>query len=76
MAIVDITISGIDPAELEDWFDSLDDVLHRHGAQRLRELLVVLQERAYLRGVTMPFTANTPYINTIPVDKQPVYPGH
>ncbi len=68
-------ISGIDPAELEEWFESLDDILHRYGPQRLEELLVLLQERAYLRGVTMPFTANTPYINTIPADQQPPYPG-
>jgi len=69
-------ISGIDPAELEEWYESLEDVLYRYGPRRLQELLVNLQERAYLRGVTMPFTANTPYINTIPVDKQPRYPGN
>ena len=70
------TVSGIEPDELDEWFESLDDVLHRYGPERLRELLVILQERAYLRGVTMPFTANTPYINTIPVEKQPRFPGN
>ncbi len=69
-------VSGIDPAELQEWFESLEDVLHRYGPQRLQELLVNLQERAYLRGVTMPFTANTPYINTIPVNKQARFPGN
>ncbi|HSG71030.1 MAG TPA: pyruvate dehydrogenase (acetyl-transferring), homodimeric type, partial [Planctomycetaceae bacterium] len=69
-------ISGIDPAELEEWHASLEDVLHRYGPKRLRELLVNLQERAYLRGVTMPFTANTPYINTIPVSEQARFPGN
>ncbi|HUG20401.1 MAG TPA: pyruvate dehydrogenase (acetyl-transferring), homodimeric type [Planctomycetaceae bacterium] len=69
-------ISGIDPAELEEWHTSLEDVLHRYGPKRLRELLVNLQERAYLRGVTMPFTANTPYINTIPVSEQTRFPGN
>ncbi|MGE3316546.1 MAG: pyruvate dehydrogenase (acetyl-transferring), homodimeric type [Planctomycetaceae bacterium] len=68
-------VSGIDPAELEEWFESLEDVLHRYGPEKLQELLVILQERAYLRGVTLPFTANTPYINTIPADKQPAFPG-
>ena len=75
-ADVEKTITGIEPAELEEWFESLEDVLHRYGPQRLQELLVILQERAYLRGVTMPFTANTPYINTIAVDKQPHFPGN
>ncbi|MAT15538.1 MAG: pyruvate dehydrogenase (acetyl-transferring), homodimeric type [Planctomyces sp.] len=70
------TVSGIDPNEMEEWYESLEDVLHRYGPQRLQELLVNLQERAYLRGVTMPFTANTPYINTIPTDEQPRYPGN
>jgi len=69
-------VSGIDPAELEEWFDSLEDVLRRYGPDRLQQLLVVLQERAYLRGVMLPFTANTPYINTIPLDKQPRFPGN
>ena len=69
-------VSGIAPEELEEWFESLDDVLVRYGPQRLQELLVNLQERAYLRGVTLPFTANTPYVNTIPADQQPRFPGN
>lgn len=67
---------GVDPAETDEWLDSLDDLLHRHGPDRVRQLLRLLQEQAYRRGVTLPFTANTPYINTIPLDKQPRYPGN
>jgi pyruvate dehydrogenase E1 component len=67
---------GIHPSELDEWCESLDDVLHRYGPDQLRELLVTLQERAYLRGVSMPFTANTPYVNTIPLDAQARYPGN
>ena len=66
----------LDPAELDEWFDSLDDLLHRHGPDRLRYLLARLQERAYQQGVTIPFTANTPYINTIHHSKQPLFPGN
>ena len=73
--VIELVEGGIDEVELNDWFESMDDILHRYGPDRLQELLVQLQERAYRRGVTMPFTANTPYINTIPRDKQPVYPG-
>lgn len=65
-----------DIAEAAEWVDSLVDVLHREGPQRVRQLLVWLQEEAYRRGVMLPFTANTPYINTIPVDQQPRYPGN
>ena len=69
------TVSGIDPDELAEWNETLEDVLQRYGPDRLRELLVHLQERAYQRGVMLPFTANTPYINTIHHSKQPAYPG-
>ena len=68
-------VSGIDSDELQEWYDSLDDVLHRHGAEQLRQLLVHLQERAYSNGVKLPFTANTPYINTIHHSEQARFPG-
>ena len=70
------SLPELDPAELEEWLQSLDDVLHRHGATSVKQLLTLLQEQAYQRGVTMPFSANTPYINTIPADRQPRYPGN
>ncbi|MEQ9410462.1 MAG: pyruvate dehydrogenase (acetyl-transferring), homodimeric type [Fuerstiella sp.] len=69
------TISGIDADEMQEWFDSLEDVLHRYGPEKLSELLIHLQERAYLHGVKLPFTANTPYINTIHHSEQPRFPG-
>ena len=66
---------GIDEAELSDWFDSLEDVIHRYGPERTQQLLVQLREKAYLQGVMMPFSATTPYVNTISVDDEPEYPG-
>ncbi|MCL4110988.1 UNVERIFIED_CONTAM: hypothetical protein GTU68_053185 [Idotea baltica] len=69
------TISGIEPDELQEWLESLEDILHRYGPEKLGELLVNLQERAYQRGVKLPFTANTPYINTIHHTDQPRFPG-
>lgn len=73
-AVLD-TISGIDAEEMQEWYDSLDDILHRYGAEKLGELLIQLQERAYENGVKLPFTANTPYINTIHHSEQPRFPG-
>jgi len=73
-SVVPHDVSEIAPDELEEWFESLDDALIRYGPLRLQELLVNLQERAYLRGVTLPWTASTPYLNTIPADQQPPYP--
>ncbi len=74
--ITDGVVQGIDPVELEEWYESLEDVLHRYGPERTQQLLVQLRERAYLCGVMMPFLATTPYINTIPVEDQPRYPGN
>src|SRR5690606_38310566 len=53
----------------------LDYVLEHGGAKRAQELLERLQIRAQKRGVRFPFTATTPYINTIPAHQQPPYPG-
>lgn len=61
--------------ENEEWLYSLDYVLKNGGPQRVIELLQQLQIRAHKAGVEVPFTANTPYINTIPKDKQEPYPG-
>ena len=74
-AVLD-TVSGIAPEELDDWYESLEDILHRYGPEKLRELLVHLQERAYARGVMLPFTANTPYINTIHHSDEIKFPGN
>ena len=74
--LIDGIVEGIDPAELEEWYDSLEDVIRRYGPEKVTQLLINLRERAYVRGVMMPFLATTPYINTINVDEQPAYPGN
>ena len=69
-----------DSAELEaletkEWLSSLDYVLQTGGPERVRQLLHDLQVHVQQEGVVLPFSANTPYINTIPADKQPPFPG-
>ena len=61
--------------EREEWLDSLEWVLKNKGKDRVVYLLRQLQIHAQNKGVQFPFTANTPYINTIPADKQPPFPG-
>jgi pyruvate dehydrogenase E1 component len=68
-------ILELDEIETREWLDSLDYVINRRGPERARELLAQLGVYAQRAGVKIPFTANTPYINTIPVERQPVYPG-
>lgn len=65
----------LDEVETREWLDSLDYVIGRRGPERARALLAQLDVHAQRAGVKIPFTANTPYINTIPVELQPVYPG-
>ena len=66
----------IEELENEEWLYSLDYVLQQWGPDRVVELLKQLQIRAHKAGVELPFTANTPYINTISRAKQPPYPGN
>ena len=61
--------------ETREWLESLDYVIEHGGPQRVSELLSELQKRVYSAGIRMPFTANTPYINSIPAVEQPAYPG-
>jgi pyruvate dehydrogenase E1 component len=62
--------------ELREWLDSLDFVLQERGRERAAQILQRLREHASEAGVTLPFSANTPYINTIPAEDQPPYPGN
>jgi len=62
--------------ENQEWRESLDYVLKEQGPERVRQILRQLQIRAQEQGVSIPFTANTPYINTIPHTRQPVFPGN
>lgn len=66
----------IDDIELKEWLASLDYVLTSGSPEKVQFLLQQLQIRAQESGVTLPFTYNTPYINTIPREKQPTFPGN
>jgi pyruvate dehydrogenase E1 component len=65
----------IDPLETQEWIESLEYALLKHGPDRVRYLIDRMEDHALLTNVEIPFNANTPYINTIPVDKQPAYPS-
>ena len=65
----------LNDVEMREWLESLDYVLESAGKERVQEILERLETHAHRFGVDIPFTANTPYINTIPVEEQPEYPG-
>jgi pyruvate dehydrogenase E1 component len=64
-----------DPGETQEWLDSLDSVVIGHGPNRARYLLARLLERAQQSHVSFPEVVSTPYVNTIPFDDEPWFPG-
>ncbi|QEF97826.1 Pyruvate dehydrogenase E1 component [Stieleria maiorica] len=65
----------LDPAELSDWYESLDSVAARYDSDCVVELLHALRMRAAHLLPELPPVTATPYQNTIPSHRQPVYPG-
>src|SRR5688572_1869098 len=65
----------LDALETREWLESLDYVLQSGGPGRVNQLLRELSDYARLKGVKQPFTANTPYVNTISVEDQSPFPG-
>jgi pyruvate dehydrogenase E1 component len=68
-------IERLSDIEIREWLESLDYVIQQGGAEQVTQLLEKLQIHAQQAGIRLPFTANTPYINTIPASSQPVFPG-
>ena len=67
--------TDLDAEETGEWIDSLEAVIDREGVDRAHYLLENLISKARDRGAFLPYNANTPYVNTIPVERQPRYPG-
>ena len=64
-----------DPGETSEWLDSLDAVVDVQGKTRARYLLSRLLERARESQVSFPATVSTPYVNSIPYEQEPWFPG-
>src|SRR4051812_40524306 len=64
-----------DPAETREWLDSLDGIIEVEGQDRAAFLLDELLDRARRRGTPVPYSAATPYLNTIPPDREAQHPG-
>jgi pyruvate dehydrogenase E1 component len=65
----------LDAVETREWLDSLDYVLQSGGPAKVARLLRELTLHAGKSGVHLPFSANTPYVNTISADEQQLMPG-
>ena len=69
-------LPDIDPGETGEWLQSLDAIVDAHGKGRARFLLSKLLERARELQVSFPTTVSTPYINSIPREREPWFPGN
>ena len=70
-----ISKDDIDPAETQEWLDSLRAVVKADGSSRAGYLLKKVIDEAYTQGLTLPDTRTTPYINTIPASADIRSPG-
>ncbi len=64
-----------DPRETDEWTEAFDDVVAAHGRARASYLLMRLLDRARDHHVGFPASISTPYVNTIPTDREPPFPG-
>ncbi|MGV0949947.1 MAG: pyruvate dehydrogenase (acetyl-transferring), homodimeric type [Azonexus sp.] len=71
-----VSVPDGDPQETSEWIEALEGVIAQEGADRAHYLIEKLIGQAREDGIDIPYSANTEYINTIPVDQQPKYPGN
>src|SRR4051812_14901138 len=65
----------VDPQETREWVEALEGVLRHDGQERAELLIGELLDRARRRGVPLEFGLNTPYVNTIPPEREEACPG-
>ena len=65
----------IDPLETEEWVDSILAIIENEGVERAQYILQRLSSKVTETGAQIPYSINTPYRNTIPVDKEARMPG-
>jgi len=68
-------LPDVDPEETREWLESLDDVIEREGPTRARYLVLKVLERAQSAQIGLPVLRFTDYINTIPPEREPAFPG-
>ncbi len=75
MAAIPKTSDDVDALETQEWIEALEAVLQREGVERAHYLIEKLIDKARRSGAYLPYSANTAYINTIPVHREERTPG-
>ncbi|WGE34715.1 pyruvate dehydrogenase (acetyl-transferring), homodimeric type [Actinobacillus genomosp. 1] len=65
----------VDPFETKEWLESLDSLIRVEGVERAQYIIDQLLDQARTEGVPVQSGVTTAYVNTIPVNAQPAYPG-
>ncbi|ALO68439.1 alpha-ketoglutarate dehydrogenase [Arthrobacter alpinus] len=65
-----------DPEETAEWLESLDTLIQERGTERAQFIMRSLLQRAGAQSVGVPMVTTTDYVNTIPVDQEPEFPGN
>ena len=65
-----------DPEETAEWIESFDDLVETQGTERAQFIVRSLLQRAGAKSVGVPMVTTTDYVNTIPVDQEPQFPGN
>ncbi|QIK73236.1 pyruvate dehydrogenase (acetyl-transferring), homodimeric type [Propioniciclava coleopterorum] len=68
-------LPDIDSEETAEWLESLDDMIDEQGRNRARYIMLKLLERSRERHLGVPSLTATDYVNTIPAEAEPWYPG-
>ncbi len=64
-----------DPEETAEWIESLDQLVKEQGTERAQYIMRSLLQRAGSHSVGVPMVTTTDYVNTIPSDQEPAFPG-
>ncbi|MCW9718205.1 pyruvate dehydrogenase (acetyl-transferring), homodimeric type [Avibacterium sp. 21-599] len=68
--------NDVDPIETNDWLLAIDSVIREEGVERAQFIIEQLMQHARANSVSLPTGVSTDYINTIPVEEEPNYPGN
>src|SRR5437764_6505254 len=67
--------ADIDSAETSEWLEAVDAVVEHDGPDRAREILTRVVERAQSAGTGPIANLTTPYVNTIPPEREAELPA-
>ena len=71
----DLLQNDPDPVETREWVESIKAVIDNEGPERAHQLLENMVELTRRAGAHLPFAPTTEYINTIPPQLEPKFPG-